>query len=362
MKIDTDSKYVLKCFLVWRVLLFLPLFLAPHLISLRTGYLYEHIDNILFFPWANFDGVRYLSIAGRGYITEAAFFPLYPLLIRIVSLGGELFSLRQFLAGLAISNIAFLIALTMLYKIVKSDFSKATARWVVVFTLVFPTSFFFVSIYSESIFILLLVSSFWFARKKKWLLSALAGAILSATRLVGVLILPAIWLRFRRAIYFIIPVGIVWYAIFNYLKWGNPLYFIKVHGQLANGRSVTSIVLFPQTIYRYIKILLELPMSLFEWWVALLEVSSFFVAAYLLYLAYKKGVEKSYLLFCLLAFLVPASSGTFSALPRYIIVLFPIYIALALIKNNFLKKGLVLVFSCLLFILLMFFARGYYIS
>jgi Gpi18-like mannosyltransferase len=217
-------------------------------------------------------------------------------------------------------------------------------------------------VYSESTFLFLLLLSFWFFQKEKWFLSAVSGALLSATRLVGVALLPALLYKHRKLTFFLIPLGTLLYAIYNYIKWGDPLNFIKVHGQLANSRSVDTIILFPQTLYRYSKIFLSLPISQFEWWIALLEVSSFFLTSGLLYIAFRKRVKISYLIFAALSFLVPVSSGTFSGLPRYILVLFPIYIALALIANKNVKTLIIIIFSILQAILFMFFARGYYIS
>ena len=51
------------------------------------------------------------------------------------------------------------------------------------------------------------------------------------------------------------PVGILIYAIYNFFKWNDPLFFIHAHGELANGRSTNGVILFPQTIYRYLKII-----------------------------------------------------------------------------------------------------------
>ena len=82
----------------------------------------------------------------------------------------------------------------------------------------------------------------------------------------------------------------------------------------------------------------------------------------LLYFAWKKKVRLSYLIFSFLAFLLPVSSGTFTGLPRYVIVLFPIYIVLASIKNRSVRRAYMILSSALLFILLMFFARGYFVA
>ena len=159
-----------------------------------------------------------------------------------------------------------------------------------------------------------------------------------------------------------IPLGFISYMVFCFQKWGDALYFVHAHGQLANSRSVDRIILFPQTIYRYYKILFTLPTSQYEWWIALLELSVFVFALTFLYVAWRKKVRLSYLIFSALAFFLPVSSGTFSGLPRYVLVLFPIFIALALSKSKLLKIGYILIGAVLQFVLLMFFSRGYFVS
>jgi hypothetical protein len=240
--------------------------------------------------------------------------------------------------------------------------------------LIFPTAFFFGAVYSESLFFLLLVSSFYLARKKKWFPACLIACLLSVTRLVGIFILPAlIWeylsqqkakrFKLKDILNFIlVPLGFLGYIYFNSRKWGNGFYFIHAHGQLANSRSVDKIILFPQTVYRYFKILSTLPYQHYEWGIALLELAAFVLAGYLLVLAVIRKVRASYLVFSFLAFLLPSSSGTFSGLPRYLLVVFPIFIILAQIKNRSLYLVALVAGLLLQFLLLMFFSRGYYVS
>src|SRR5207249_1898103 len=144
----------------------------------------------LFTSWERFDGLWFLRIATKGYVNgdgSAAFFPLYPLAIRAVSflIGGH-----PFAASLIVSNLAFLAALLVLYFLTSSELSQSAARKAVMYISVFPTAFFFLAPYSESLFLLLSVSSFWAARRRKWPLAALLGALAAATRSLGILIAP----------------------------------------------------------------------------------------------------------------------------------------------------------------------------
>lgn len=382
-----DFKFLQKGFLVWRLLLFIPVVIAYYLLPYRSGFEFTSIwDNIspyfpvsspLLFSWANFDGVHYLAVAVYGYTTEANFFPLYPLLIRIFATvfdGLRPFGLSFFISGFLIANISFFAGLYLLYKLIRLDFSVFVSKQTIIFLLLFPTSFFFGSLYSEGLFFMLLVASFYFARQGRWFLASILGALLSATRLPGVLIFPALfyelvvcnknsknWVRNIFSL-FLIPLGLFSYMVFNNFKWGNPFYFIQAQGQMGNNRTVDALIFLPQTIYRYLKILLSVSVSQYEWSVALLELAMFVFISLMLIVAFKKGIRKSYLIFAVLAFLLPVSSGTFSGLPRYVIVLFPVFLGLALIKKRVFKLIYALFSTVFLFILVMLFSRGYFVA
>jgi hypothetical protein len=141
------------------------------------------------------DALWFLRIADAGYDPgdgSAAFFPLYPLLVRVVTplTGG-----RTLLAALIVSNVSFLGALIVLRALTTLERSEAEARTAVVLLAVFPTSLFFLAPYSESTFLLLSVSAFWFARRDRWALAALAAALAATTRSIGIVLLPALFVE-----------------------------------------------------------------------------------------------------------------------------------------------------------------------
>lgn len=95
---------------------------------------------------------------------------------------------------------------------------------------------------------------------------------------------------------------------------------------------------------------------------AISELIFFIVVSALLVYGYLKKIDRKYLVFAALIFLFPASSGTFTAIPRYSIVAFPIYLALALIPNKLIKILIGLISVISFTILMILFARGYYIA
>jgi len=394
-------KKLILLFLVWRVALFIPLFVAQS-IEYRQGYPYTSpvyflenkesaVSHFLISPWANFDGVYYLLIAADGYTVNAGFFPLFPLSVYLTtSIFGDVlpFDPNQYFTALLLVSLFFLLSLVAMYKLIKLDYKSEIAIRTIIFMLIFPTSFFFASIYSESLFLLLSLSSLYFARKKMWVLSSVCGGLLTATRLVGIAIIPVLIYEFLKSDppslklrgakknllknikqflvriwpLFLIPIGLLIYMSFNLQKWGSAFYFIQAQADLQNERTVDGIILIPQTIFRYFKILTTVSSNQFEWWIALLEISVFVFIVVMLYIAWKKKVRLSYILFAAIAFLIPISTGTFTGLPRYSLILFPVFIALSLMKNKTIKIAYSISAAILLFVLFMLFARGYYIA
>ncbi len=140
------------------------------------------------------DAVWYLRLADEGWSsndTSAAFFPLYPLTVRAVAwvLPGD-----DLLAALLVSNLAFLGALLALFALTAEAFGDRVARRAIVVAAIFPTAFFFLAPYTESLFLLLSILAFREARHDRWGRVAVFGALAALTRSVGILLIPALLL------------------------------------------------------------------------------------------------------------------------------------------------------------------------
>lgn len=377
-----DIYFVIYAFLAWRLGLFLALFLATKLLPLQSNFLggglSNYINNPGLWAWANFDGEHYLSIAQNGYgFGERAFFPLFPVLIKFI---GSLFggSLQSFnVTGNIIANLSFIIGLIGLYKIVGLDHETKISKLTVIVLLLFPTSFYFVSVYTESLFFALAVWSFWYARQRKWLLASILGILLCLTRFVGLIILPALiveWFLQNRTrenfletfpkVLFTIPVGLLAYMYYLQRSVGDMFAFYNNLATFGEQRSSRPITL-PQVFYRYIvKILPNLNSTFFPViFTTILEFS--FGVVFLIISTYSFFVQRfSYATFVFLGYLIPTFSGSFSSIPRYVVVLFPVYILIA----KYLSKSKILLFVfCLTSVILLIisfslFARGYWIA
>ncbi len=164
----------------------------------------EGVSGKLLGPWQRFDTMHYLRIARQGYeaVADSVFPPIYPLGMAVI---GSLFSgflttgEGNLLGGLLLSNLAFIGLLTLLYKMVAAEVNEAIAKRTVLFVAIFPTSFFLLAGYTESIFILLAVGSFWSARRGRFWLAGLLGFLAALTRLTGwVLIVPLAYEFYRQ--------------------------------------------------------------------------------------------------------------------------------------------------------------------
>lgn len=384
-------KKIIALFFLWRVFLFIPVILAPlfisqnHAAGITNLWSYTRpyfpVNSQLLFPWANFDGVHYLTLGWVGYAfnSEARFFPVYPLLIHFFS---QLFGAKaafgpiEFFVAFFLPNIACLVSLIFLYKLLRLDFSEHIVLKTIILLLVFPASFFLGSLYSESIFLLFAILSLYSARKHHWVWASLLAMCLAVTRIVGLAILPVLLYEFfsQEKVWFdplqiikrgwsllLIPLGLVGFFVFSYYQWHNPLYFIHSQSVVVSGRE-GSLVFPLQTVFRYIKILFGLSPHQFEWWISLLELVSFSFTCWAIYYLWKKKIQVSYIILSLLCFLIPASSGTFSGLPRYVAVLFPLFLSVALIKQRWIQVLYIVLCVVSLFVLIMFFAQGYFVA
>lgn len=397
-------KKIILIFIISRLLLFLITFLSPHFILLRTGYLGK-------IGWDNMDGVHYTSIAQNGYFQyEQAFFPGYPFLIRLFSRG---LGLDPSWVGFILSNIFALINGLLLYKLLESYFkpdnlrhsgeSRAQSRddsrienksfWSIIFLFAFPTSFFFSAVYTESFFLFLILSAFYFSHKQKYLLAGIFGALASFTRLVGIFLFPALliewWLISKKNLnsqcanaltrqcanllkqpfnhltikpllcLSLIPLGLLSYIYYLYISIGDPLFFFHSQPFFGAGRSGDRIILLPQVIFRYLKIFTTASLN-YDYFIAILEILSLLLVIYLLLKNLKK-IPLSWRVFSWLSLITPTLTGSLSSMPRYILTIFLLYYLLSQ-QSKIVRYILLILFITLQIILTSFFLQGYFVA
>ncbi|HEX5501308.1 MAG TPA: mannosyltransferase family protein [Thermomicrobiales bacterium] len=198
------------------------------------------LEHYLLQPWRNWDGHWYALIALEGYGYDravTAFYPLYPLLLHW---GAWLLDGRLVLAGVLISNVCFLAALVLLYRLLAEDFSASVARRALVLLALFPTAYYFTAVYSESLFLLLAVGAFYAARHNWWWAAGLCGFLATLTRVHGILLVlplgilflkqqgwnPRRW-RANPISLTLVPAGLLVYMAYLRRVWDDPLVLLK---------------------------------------------------------------------------------------------------------------------------------------
>ena len=204
--------------------------------------------------WGGFDGVHYLTISESGYVADftQAFFPFFPWVIGIFS---KYLSLNSLYSALLVGNLSLLVVTCLFWLLLRIDFKAGQSRQIILSLLFFPTAFFFGAVYGESFFLSLVFGSFLAARKKKWLLAGVIGAMATATRFVGIFLIPALvveyWLQLKESgksiksgkFSAVIPVlsicivsfGLIAYMVYSQQHFNDALKFI--HSQPAFGAS-----------------------------------------------------------------------------------------------------------------------------
>lgn len=323
--------------------------------------------------FANFDGVHYLRIADFGYVNyEQAFFPLYPLLVHILN-----FLLSNLiLSGLLLSFIAFYLSLIFFSMFLRQSGEK-NINWVILLFLFFPTSFFFQSVYSESLFFLICAASLFFISKGDLSKGAILSSLASLCRLSGIFLLIPLLLKIveqkkkgANTLYLLFPfLGVLTYSLYLNFKFGDPLLFYHVQTLFGAHRSTSGIILLPQIYIRYLKILLTLKFDL-SYWISLFEFTTFntifWVLVYDLIALFKNkklNMDRVGLnLFSFANILLPTLTGTLSSIPRYSLFALSFFVVLGNLKHKVLKAIILAIFAIAHVIALALFARGYFVS
>lgn len=372
-------KKIITLFIIWFLLLNLINKLSSRFFLDNTNY--ELPKNIkishrfLILPWLNFDGRNYLEIVNKGYkslgqkVDLWAFFPFYPLLIRILSF--NLF-LNPIFIGLGISLICFIASLYLFNILLIQDrLSLDKRKKMIILLMIFPTSFYFAAYYTESLFLLLVLSAFYFLNQKKIIQASIFTALASATRIVGLAIVPSIlWEAYRQyketkkfpLSVLIAPLGYVFFSLYAQVTTGSAFSMIEKHRSW--GRQIQPLGIWFALRDGLLKILFRSNASKNNLIVYSVELLEFFIALSLILIIIfsLKKIKLSYWFYILFSSLFIFSSGILGSIPRFIIVMFPIFIYLVKVLPKRIYYSVVFFCFILLIYLTSLFLRGYWVA
>ena len=392
--------FIFLLFIVWRSVLFGLGAIADQFLAYQPTFPYA--DTLLtrydlprwVYSWANFDGVHYITITEKGYFGTGlvqAFFPFFPWFMRLAYLATDK-HLNTLLFGLILSNLAAYIAAVVWFGFLADTLGRKKAWIGLALFFCFPTALFWGAFYTESIFFAAVVGAFWAIRRQHWWLTTLLTCIATSTRVVGIFLVPALlldvwqqWQEIQDPHWNKVPLfkqikifaqehwrivllllwgsaGLIGYMIYLYFTFNDPLYFLHVQSEFGAGRQ-EGFVSYPQVAWRSMKILLTTDHTNWRYYTSILE----FLASSLGLFGLLLGVMRtriSYVFFSLGAFFLPTVTGTFSSMPRYILVCFPLYLILIelLAERKILRVLVFSVFTLSLIINTLLFIQGYWLS
>ena len=391
--IKKELRNIILIIIAWKLLVIVFSNLSQLIFPLQTdflgGGLLQYLLHLNFWGFINFDGEHYFSIARDGYLPLTYFyFPLYPILIKILAIvfGGSFTAYG--ISGLILSNAFLFIAMVGLYKLAKMLYSEKSAYLTVIFLLTFPTTFFLGSFYNDSLFLAFAVWSFYFAINKNWLPAIILAGLASATRVVGIALAAGIAIEYlfgelrlnqllllkertckvvaKGLIVGVLSVsGLLIYMMYLHNKTGSALEFFRNVSIFGEQRS-TDLIMLPQVFYRYFfKILPNINYNYFPAvFTPYLEISSAIFAVIILTIMIFRS-RISFTVYSILAFLIPAFSGSFSSMPRYLLAIFPIFLLTGKYLDTKSKAFSYTLFALLLLSTLFavsLFIRGYFVS
>jgi hypothetical protein len=281
------------------------------------------------------DAYWYLTIAQDGYylrgehdISNVVFFPLYPLLVRLIGplAGGDLV-----LAGWMVSSIFLMLAMWVLSLLTQEFHPEIDPVLPAVFLLAYPAAFFLNAVYSESLFLFLSLCVVFFALRRNFLLAAVCAGFASATRIAGLFLCVPLAAEFLQANGWrslltrriwplaLAPAGAL--AFFGYHWIAFDDFFLYLKAQRLYGRDFAF-----EAMDFAIRNHPDLVTTLYD--------LAFTAMAVFMGVIALRRFRISYGLYMLVSLAVALASGSDLGIARYSMVLFPIFLIVAGIRSS----------------------------
>lgn len=375
LRIPYHLRYIFSLFIVTRVALTIIGICSRMLLDVFGRYQADWVySKALWLDiWGLWDTGWYVKIADGGYpynlntdVAKWGFFPLYSILIRILNiLTGD-----SYISGLVISNICLFITCIFLYKLVLLYNDDKTALRAVRYLFLFPGAFILSGVFSESLFLMLAVMTFYFAKKEKWHWAGFAGFLVALTRSNGVFILlPILYeylsskgfrlkdIRLDSIFLFLIPLGLILFSLFCYYRTGSFFayaYSKQTRFRMAFGNPLRSLYL-----------------CLTSGDISLIFNAVFSIISLLILFFSYKRLGFSYCLYGILLIFVPLLYacgrselrpvvGSMTGMLRFAVPIFPFYILFARLgEKEYIDRSLTSFLAILQGFLMVFWSAGF---
>jgi hypothetical protein len=333
------------------------------------------LDEYVVMGWVGWDSSWYMRIAEEGYRytpgeqSSVAYFPLYPLAIRAVeALGPDVYQ-----AGVLVTLLCGPLALLLFLRWTRFRVDEPTALQAGLLLALYPFAFFLYGVmYSDALFLLLVVGAFLLLEKGHLGLAVLLGVVATAARpvapavVLGLLVRRLEWRRQRgerwTALDFL-PVlsalGFVLYMLYLDKQFGAPFAFVEVQaawGQEPGWRSWLKLSWF-KTVFS--------PDSNAETVLRLCLHALLTLGALALVWPTFRRLGWGYGVYCAVLVGIPAvSTKDFMGMGRYLLSAFPLFLTLALLLRDYprVRQGLLAVGAVSLVLLSAAFALDHYVS
>jgi len=349
------------------------------------GDAYGSLSDVLFRSLSQWDARWFLQIAMHGYEEvpqAAAFFPVYPAVVHGVAwLTGSLL-----VAGVLVSLVSGAVGAWVLAEIARPLLGARGAQDVVLYLALYPVAFVFTSLYSEGLFLALAAGSFLAGMRGRPLLAGVLGGFATGTRLIGLALLPALAILLwrgrdaraltRLAPLLLLPAAVGLYALYLDHAVGDPWAFTSAQADWNRETSplgpIAGIKDAVLSAGRGARNLLDMPAGgpanaqrVGLWNLSHLALLG--VAFWLTWVAWKRlgaafGAYSAATLAVVLS--APAEGFPLVSLPRFLLVDFPLFLALAslTLERPRWRDAVLVAFAAIGAVAAAAFARGIWIA
>lgn len=300
----------------------------------------------VFEAWNIWDGPHYLDIADNWYVPGGekanwiVFLPLYPIVVSGVNF---IFRIPILYAGYFVSFLSALGSALIFYRLLLIDEKKEVSLLAVLTLFIFPTSFFLFLPYPESIFLLLVLLTFYNLRKGHFLLASFFAMLATSAKIVGLALIPVIFLEltlhhiklstplrlFKAILILNLPVlGFLFYLLINYLTFGDLFYFMRAQDGNWGTNFYPVVPGFKQAISFALGSEFEMKVYL-----GFGQIIAFLLMVFTTIYSHFK-LRRSYFIFSLAFLVVYSSMSYWLSYPRYLLSLFPMFIILGRFCQN----------------------------